>query len=307
MLPEEDLVEGAKKVVSKTLSLGELELAKCPVLTHLHGLEQLDLQRNEMVCIPQATLPLSIRKLTLTGNLLEELPGDLVGLTHLEELYAGANRLTSLKPLLQCRPLLHAGLCYNCIDTLPSLVTLQQLVSLDLSHNKLCNLVEVVERLKLLPELRNLCLKGNPFCLGPAYWPTAKPGAGVEAPAPPLPQGSCSAVWTLPINAQVRDWIRDGIRLSLIRTTTSAGPEWSAQATQATAGAGSRQEVVAEGVFRALAVLDGVTRQVAQPVRFLALPDLWDERKLRLPLDDQRHAHRQVAMLQASLRVHPGE
>ncbi|KAL0054690.1 hypothetical protein WJX82_001056 [Trebouxia sp. C0006] len=49
-------------------------------------------------------------------------------------------------------------------DTLPT-----SLVSLNLSHNSLCNLASTLTTLTPLVKLRDLHLKGNPFCLQPAY------------------------------------------------------------------------------------------------------------------------------------------
>ena len=42
---------------------------------------------------------------------------------------------------------------------------MQGLISLDVSHNYLCNVQELLSALKPLQKLRNLMITGNPFCL----------------------------------------------------------------------------------------------------------------------------------------------
>ena len=43
------------------------------------------------------------------------------------------------------------------------------LVSLELSHNKLCDLAALLPKLAALPKLKHLYLDGNPFCLRKQY------------------------------------------------------------------------------------------------------------------------------------------
>lgn len=73
--------------------------------------------------------------------------------------------------LFRLPALLHAGLSYNRIASLPPLSTLAScpLVSLDLSHNDLCDLGGALSALSALPHLRSLSLAGNPLCLLPGY------------------------------------------------------------------------------------------------------------------------------------------
>ena len=102
-------------------------------------------------------------------------------------------------------------------------------------------------------------------------------------------QGLCQVEWTLPITPKVRDWIRDGICVSVVCTTTpvasSASPE---PAEPGFASQGNQQEIVAEGVFRCEAVLDGITRQAAQVLQLRQARRLWDERRIFMALDDPR-------------------
>jgi Leucine-rich repeat (LRR) protein len=67
---------------------------------------------------------------------------------------------------------MHAGISYNTISTLCTrnpLVNSCPLMSLDLSHNSLCNAPEPLHVLAQLPQLKSLSLKGNPMCLQPDY------------------------------------------------------------------------------------------------------------------------------------------
>ena len=51
-------------------------------------------------------------------------------------------------------------------QSLPKLYCFRpQLLSLDMSHNNLCDLMDVVKKLATLPKLRNLVLQGNPLAV----------------------------------------------------------------------------------------------------------------------------------------------
>ena len=48
------------------------------------------------------------------------------------------------------------------------------MISIDLSDNDLTDIASVCTRLRTLPQLRNLNLKGNPICLLPSYNETCR-------------------------------------------------------------------------------------------------------------------------------------
>jgi hypothetical protein len=75
------------------LSLTSLKLTSIPAATgSLRHVTHLDLSNNKLLDIPAGALPPYLVELTLTGNLLEELPNSLVSLAKLVRLFAGANR-----------------------------------------------------------------------------------------------------------------------------------------------------------------------------------------------------------------------
>ncbi|DBA88156.1 TPA: Leucine-rich repeat-containing protein 43 [Trebouxia sp. C0005] len=103
--------------------------------------------------------------LRLADQSLTTLPNNLL---QLRELYAAANRLNRISDLCRCSHLLLADLAWNNIHVIPDVLP-TSLVSLNLSHNSLCNLASTLTTLTPLVKLRDLHLKGNPFCLQPAY------------------------------------------------------------------------------------------------------------------------------------------
>lgn len=76
--------------------------------------------------------------------------------------------------MFACPRLLHANLSYNQLPALALPPPLPQqllapLVSLDLSHNNLTDLVATLDSLSRLPALGVLSLAGNPLCMIPVY------------------------------------------------------------------------------------------------------------------------------------------
>ena len=57
--------------------------------------------------------------LRLTGNALARPPADITYYRDLKELYLGSNQLVDVKWVFECRGLLHAGLSYNAVASLP--------------------------------------------------------------------------------------------------------------------------------------------------------------------------------------------
>lgn len=121
-----------------------------PQISQFTCLEELFLSANKLVTIDSSHLPHSLRVLELAANEISNL-GDLC----------------SNPP-----PLSHLGLGYNLLTLVDDYITgayWPSLLSLDLSHNNLCDLIEIVRKLQSLPKLGNLILQGNPLSLLAAY------------------------------------------------------------------------------------------------------------------------------------------
>ncbi|XP_071790710.1 leucine-rich repeat-containing protein 43-like [Asterias amurensis] len=115
----------------------------------------------------------NLEELTLSVNKLRAVDTRNIPST-LKVLELVANQISDLEPLCNKPPptLSHLGLGLNKISALHDYMTgtyWPDLLSLDLSHNNLCDLIEVVQTLATLPKLRNLVLIGNPLALIPGY------------------------------------------------------------------------------------------------------------------------------------------
>ena len=114
----------------------------------------------------------NLESLTLTGNKIAALPGDMVRCERLATLYAGANDIVDATPAFEPPGIIHAGLAHNKIEKLPSpeiLAGADAMLSLDLTHNNLTSLPDVLDALSRMPALRSLSLAGNPLALVPGY------------------------------------------------------------------------------------------------------------------------------------------
>ncbi|XP_070572710.1 leucine-rich repeat-containing protein 43-like isoform X2 [Ptychodera flava] len=114
----------------------------------------------------------NLTELTLSCNYLETIDSKNIP-PSLEVLELCANRISDLSSLCQKPPpLLHLGLGLNRLSAVYEFITNNywpHLLSLDLSHNDLCDLIDVVRKLQTLPKLRNLVLLGNPLAFIPGY------------------------------------------------------------------------------------------------------------------------------------------
>ncbi|KAK3787039.1 hypothetical protein RRG08_037317 [Elysia crispata] len=119
-------------------------------LLRLNNLEELTLSANFITKVNSKNLPTSLKVLELCANSISDI-----------------SSLCLRPPLLH-----HLGLGRNCISFIGDYLTgdyWPNLLSLDLSHNNLCDLMEMVRKMTTLPKLRNLILQGNPLSLIPGY------------------------------------------------------------------------------------------------------------------------------------------
>ncbi|XP_005091563.1 leucine-rich repeat-containing protein 43 [Aplysia californica] len=119
-------------------------------LLMLKNLEELTLSANFITNVNSKNLPPSLRVLELCANQISDVSG-----------------LCVRPPLLH-----HLGIGHNKISFIGDYITgdfWPNLLSLDLSHNDLCDLMDIVRKMTTLPRLRNLILQGNPLSLIPGY------------------------------------------------------------------------------------------------------------------------------------------
>lgn len=135
----------------KTLRIVDKQVAEVDKeLLKFRNLEELTLSANKLVTVNTKNLPLSLRVLELCANQISDL-----------------SALCVRPPLL-----IHLGLGMNKISFMGDYLTgdyWPNLLSLDLSHNNLSDLLDVIRKLGTLPKLRNLILQGNPLALIAGY------------------------------------------------------------------------------------------------------------------------------------------
>ncbi|XP_056009171.1 leucine-rich repeat-containing protein 43-like isoform X9 [Ostrea edulis] len=119
-------------------------------LLNFKVLEELTLSANRIITVNSKNLPSSLKVLELCANQISDI-----------------SALCVRPP-----PLIHLGLGSNKISFIGDYLTgdyWPHLLSLDLSHNNLSDLLDVIRKLGSLPKLRNLILQGNPLSLIPGY------------------------------------------------------------------------------------------------------------------------------------------
>ncbi|KAJ3234098.1 Leucine-rich repeat-containing protein 43 [Chytriomyces hyalinus] len=110
----------------------------------------------------------NLKELSLTGNLIHEF--DAENLTQdLQVLHLNANKLLKCPDVSSLTSLLHLGIGFNSIDSILSFNPSKTLMSLDLSGNDLCNLVETANVLESIPNLQILALLRNPLYFIESY------------------------------------------------------------------------------------------------------------------------------------------
>ncbi|KAJ3406060.1 Leucine-rich repeat-containing protein 43 [Chytriomyces hyalinus] len=110
----------------------------------------------------------NLKELSLTGNLIHEF--DAQNLTQdLQVLHLNANKLLTCPDVSSLTSLLHLGIGFNSIDSILNFTPSKTLMSLDLSGNDLCNLVETANVLESIPNLQILALLRNPLYFIESY------------------------------------------------------------------------------------------------------------------------------------------
>ena len=136
---------------------------------------ELDLEGNpELVSIPAGALSrlTSLETLRLTGCALTHLPEDMNRCESIARLFAGANDITDAHPAFELPCAVHVGLAHNRIAALPPpevTARAEALMSLDLTHNNLCDAADAFASLRAMPSLRALSLAGNPMAMGTGF------------------------------------------------------------------------------------------------------------------------------------------
>ena len=114
----------------------------------------------------------SLETLRLTGCALTHLPEDMNRCESIARLFAGANDITDAHPAFELPCAVHVGLAHNRIAALPPpevTARAEALMSLDLTHNDLCDAADAFASLRAMPSLRALSLAGNPMAMGTGF------------------------------------------------------------------------------------------------------------------------------------------
>ena len=158
------------------VDLSDGNLREFPAFTKaLRTALELDLEGNpELVSIPAGALSrlTSLETLRLTGCALTHLPEDMNRCESIARLFAGANDITDAHPAFELPCAVHVGLAHNRIAALPPpevTARAEALMSLDLTHNNLCDAADAFASLRAMPSLRALSLAGNPMAMGAGF------------------------------------------------------------------------------------------------------------------------------------------
>ncbi|XP_041348975.1 leucine-rich repeat-containing protein 43-like isoform X2 [Gigantopelta aegis] len=140
------------------------------ILNHFRTIRILD--KNVTEVDPNILKFQNLEELTLSANYIQNIPSKNLP-SMLKVLELCANDISDISSLCEKPPrLTHLGLGFNKITYIKDYLTgdyWPNLLSLDLSHNNLSDLVNCVRKLSSLPKLRNLILQGNPLSLIPGY------------------------------------------------------------------------------------------------------------------------------------------
>lgn len=134
----------------KELYLSKNEIPKIEEISHLHGLQILELGSNRLRIMENLETLVNLQELWLGRNRIKAV--NLCGLKCIKKLSLQSNRLTSMKGLEECVALEELYLSHNGISKMEGLSTLVNLRVLDVSSNKLTS-VEDIEKLTNLEDL----------------------------------------------------------------------------------------------------------------------------------------------------------
>ncbi len=147
--------------LTKFILLSNLSLTNFPIgVKKQNSLTALSVAKSPSIHVPDnfQNFP-NINTLYLQEVNLDEIPSSIYTLKKLTFLNFNNNHISTISAKINNLPTLTSlQLAYNMIVTMPAIVKLTKLVSLDLCNNKLTKLPEGIEKLK---KLQYLCLKGN--------------------------------------------------------------------------------------------------------------------------------------------------
>lgn len=148
----------------KDINLYSCELTRLPKgISKLKRLEVLDVYYNQLSQLPRSLGRMKrIQQLALSHNAFVTLPEQLGKLKRIQTLYAHHNKLEKLpKNIGKLRDLQILDIGHNRFSTLPPQISqLIQVEDLDASYN---NLSEIPQQILLMPKLKKLHLRENPF------------------------------------------------------------------------------------------------------------------------------------------------
>lgn len=137
-------------------------------LENCNSLKVLSCSNNQFEEIPEAVCHITnLNFLYFDQNKLTKVPSSLKNLVNLKYFYLSGNHLTSLPDLSTFKKLKMLSLRDNAFEKIPATLTkMRKLITLDLSHNALKNVQQVVSFLKKRPSLEYVDFSKNWLTLG---------------------------------------------------------------------------------------------------------------------------------------------
>ena len=145
------------------------EVAEATGLQHVEELTELSLANKYVHELGFVAKMRHLRDLNLAFNELESIDDLRRNNTELRRLNVAHNKLRSLAGTETMTQLRSIRASNNRLRGLQSLAACRALEECWLQHNKLADLVAIVDALRALPNLRDLVLMGNPCCEMPEY------------------------------------------------------------------------------------------------------------------------------------------
>lgn len=154
----------------KTLIVNRCHIQRLHDLTVFRKLHILRLQSNDLESDTVHDLPASLQHLTLSYNLLVQLPTSLYSLVHLVTLDLNNNRIESIYGIERLESLRELLLDGNCLRELPPGISqLTKLHTISIAHNAIhkissqTGLQSIPRAVFAMPSLQALLLTGNPL------------------------------------------------------------------------------------------------------------------------------------------------